>query len=365
MALVSDPGFLCLMVVGLDTARLACGQASVFSPVGLFGLIGVQFFFGAPLLHVYLDYWMNYTVGPADWRPWLGGMAWLNLAGLIAFRIGRHVGARGSRPPARRELHPARFYGLGGALLIVAALAQLLALPERGRHRRLHRRLRAGQALRPRRRSRHGPRDDGRRDLPDRRLHDVRGRDQSARHVRRRGRDDRRVRVLLALCLCSAACAAPQQHRLGDLLGGEVTHCWLRPARPTLAGRRRASWSFMYGYGLYKGVRGAEGLSDLWQGRVSLSELEQRTEKPLGKVLLTDFGRGDIQALILQRSPPALSSPWPDAPTSPRSRRSCRARCGPTGRPTSCSRARSCVSARAPTAPATSRTTSTGSPARR
>ena len=45
---------------------------------------------------------MNYTVGPADWRPWLGGMAWLNLAGLIAFRIGRHVGARGSaaaRPP--------------------------------------------------------------------------------------------------------------------------------------------------------------------------------------------------------------------------------------------------------------------------
>ena len=58
------PAFLCLSIVCLDTAHLACGNVSFFSPVGLFGLFGFHFFFVAPLLNVYLDYWMNYTLMP-------------------------------------------------------------------------------------------------------------------------------------------------------------------------------------------------------------------------------------------------------------------------------------------------------------
>jgi hypothetical protein len=81
-----------------------------------------------------------------------------------------------------------------------------------------------------------------------------------------------------------------------------VTHCWLRPVGWKMAVAGAAGLlMFMYGYGLYKGVRGAEGLGDLLEGRLTLSELEQRSEKPLAKVLLQDLGRGDVQALILQR----------------------------------------------------------------
>jgi hypothetical protein len=36
------PVFLCLVVVALDTALLASGEVALFSPIGLFGLIGVQ-----------------------------------------------------------------------------------------------------------------------------------------------------------------------------------------------------------------------------------------------------------------------------------------------------------------------------------
>jgi hypothetical protein len=81
-----------------------------------------------------------------------------------------------------------------------------------------------------------------------------------------------------------------------------ITHVWLRPlSRRWLVLGALCLIAFMYVYGLYKGVGGAQGMSDLWQGRVTLGELEERTRKPLSKVLLTDFGRGDVQALILQR----------------------------------------------------------------
>jgi hypothetical protein len=105
------PAFLCLLIVCLDTAHLICGNVSFFSPVALFGLFGFHFFFLAPLLNVYLDYWMNYTVMPEDWRPWLGGMACLNLVGLLAFRIGRRLVAGNSFiAAADRELVESRFF---------------------------------------------------------------------------------------------------------------------------------------------------------------------------------------------------------------------------------------------------------------
>ena len=109
--------------------------------------------------------------------------------------------------------------------------------------------------------------------------------------------------ALLALCVLFGGLRGSRSNTVWVIFwAAMVTHCWLRPlGRRSLVGGMLLLVAFMYGYGLYKGVRGAEGLSDLWQGRVSLSELEERTEKPLSKVLLTDFGRGDIQALILQR----------------------------------------------------------------
>jgi hypothetical protein len=57
----------------------------------------------------------------------------------------------------------------------------------------------------------------------------------------------------------------------------------------------------MYVYGLYKGAGGGAGLIDVIDGRMTLSELEERTERPIETVLLVDFGRADVQALVLHR----------------------------------------------------------------
>jgi hypothetical protein len=81
-----------------------------------------------------------------------------------------------------------------------------------------------------------------------------------------------------------------------------VVHLWLRPIpKRVLALGIAALVAFMYVYGLYKGSGGGAGLIEVLEGRMTLAELEDRTEKPIEKVLLVDFGRGDVQAQILQR----------------------------------------------------------------
>jgi hypothetical protein len=81
-----------------------------------------------------------------------------------------------------------------------------------------------------------------------------------------------------------------------------MVHLWIRPlTRGAMIFGAVGILTFMYGYGLYKGADGAEGLVDLAQGRISLGELEQRSEKPVDKVLLQDLARGDVQALVLER----------------------------------------------------------------
>jgi hypothetical protein len=81
-----------------------------------------------------------------------------------------------------------------------------------------------------------------------------------------------------------------------------VVHLWLRPIpKRLLALGIVALAAFMYVYGLYKGSGGGEGLVEVLEGRMTLVELEERTEKPIEKVLLVDFGRGDVQAQILHK----------------------------------------------------------------
>jgi hypothetical protein len=246
---------------------------------------------------------MNYTIGPADWRPWLGGMAWLNLAGLIAFRLARQVAAHAPRPLVRRELDLARFFGLGGALLMIAALAQLWLYRREGgiggfiaayEETKL-----AGET----------PFAGLGRVMMVAEVFPIVAFMLFAVAARRRARPLPAPAVLVMLTVLLAACLL-----FGGLRGSRsntvwvifwaamVTDCWLRPlGRRWLLGGALFLVAFMDGYGLFKGVRGAEGLGDLWQGRLSIAAREERSQKPLSKGLLTDFGRGDIQTLILQR----------------------------------------------------------------
>jgi len=81
------PVWLCGMLIGVDAVDWIRGRCDVFDPVGLIGVLGIHFYFLAPLLHVGTQYWMGYIEPPADWRTWLEAMGWLNVAGLVIYRV--------------------------------------------------------------------------------------------------------------------------------------------------------------------------------------------------------------------------------------------------------------------------------------
>src|SRR5262249_26329541 len=85
------PVTLCGILVGKDAIDWLLGRMNLFDPAGIIGVLGVHFFFLAPLLHVAWDYWLEYVVPPPDWRDWIGEMAFLNLGGLLVYRFVRDL----------------------------------------------------------------------------------------------------------------------------------------------------------------------------------------------------------------------------------------------------------------------------------
>jgi hypothetical protein len=91
------PVLACGVLVGMDAYDWARGRMSLFDPVGIIGLLGLHFFFLAPLLHISWNFLWDVPVPPIDWRADMGGMAILNLIGLLIYRWTRDVFVR--RPP--------------------------------------------------------------------------------------------------------------------------------------------------------------------------------------------------------------------------------------------------------------------------
>jgi hypothetical protein len=121
------PVTACGIVVSLDALPWLRSTRNLFDPVGIIGAIGVHFFFLAPLLHVYWDYWMPYVAAPPDWRPWLGAMAVLNLAGLLMYRavIARRTRqAYISHPSNLWQIRRTRFFAVGIALVLATTMLQ-------------------------------------------------------------------------------------------------------------------------------------------------------------------------------------------------------------------------------------------------
>jgi hypothetical protein len=87
------PVLFCGVLIGCDAVDWFRGQLSLFDPAGIIGLLGVHFFFLAPLLHVAWDSWMKYIDPPPDWRDWLGGMAIVNAAGLVLYSCAKRRAA--------------------------------------------------------------------------------------------------------------------------------------------------------------------------------------------------------------------------------------------------------------------------------
>src|ERR1700730_14595673 len=69
------PVLFCGVLIGCDAIDWFRGRLSLFDPAGIIGLVGVHFFFLAPLLHVTWDSWMLYINPPPDWRDRGGGDA--------------------------------------------------------------------------------------------------------------------------------------------------------------------------------------------------------------------------------------------------------------------------------------------------
>jgi hypothetical protein len=121
------PVLLCGGLAGIDAVGWIFGRRDLFDARGLIGAIGLHFFFAAPLLHVGTEYWMPYVEPPDDWRPWLGRMAWLNVAGLMIYHVCRSLLDR-TRPALYRRvwiIDDARFGPVWAIALAFTAGLQL------------------------------------------------------------------------------------------------------------------------------------------------------------------------------------------------------------------------------------------------
>ena len=118
------PVYLCGVVAAVDAVDWVRGRVGVVDPGGILGLLGVHFFFLAPLLHVAWDWWLPFVVHPPEWRPWLGYMAALNLVSLLAYRVVRDgVGWRGDGGATAAPRGSARTYWQVSPVRIVPLLA--------------------------------------------------------------------------------------------------------------------------------------------------------------------------------------------------------------------------------------------------
>ena len=121
------PLMCCGILVGSDAVRWLRGAYDTFDPKGLVGLLGLHFFFVAPLLFVSLGGVMVEKNAPSEFRPWMGLMGGLNAAGLVLYKLAERRAARGTKvyrtiwaaEPGRTTMR----LGAAVAVSVVCALA--------------------------------------------------------------------------------------------------------------------------------------------------------------------------------------------------------------------------------------------------
>lgn len=121
------PVLACGILIGADALDWLRGRRDIFDPIAIIGLLGVEFFLIAPLLHVTRDYWMPEIIPPPDWREWLGHMAIWNAIGLTIYRATRRRFMRVLQNPKPRtswEIDPRRFWVVVPVALVITAFLQ-------------------------------------------------------------------------------------------------------------------------------------------------------------------------------------------------------------------------------------------------
>lgn len=298
------PVYLCGCLIGIDAVAWFRGHRPLFDPVAVLGVIGVHFFFLAPLLHVAWDYWMPYVVPPYDWRPWLGYMACLNFAGLCAYR---YVVARVERRPLAVQpsvwiLRTNRFGPILGVGLFASLVLQWVVYSTYGGVAGY---VEAFSALS----SRGGSADEFRgmgwvfmvsEAFP---MLVMFGYAVYAR-VTGRGREWWAVLAVLAFFLLAkvyfgglrgsrAAYIWPMFWTIG------IIHLWVRPIPRTFAVVGVAFLVvFMYVYGLYKAYGG--DVVQVVRGS-DIADIARERKRGLDTTVLGDLGRSDVQSYVLYK----------------------------------------------------------------
>ena len=130
------PILFCGVLIGCDAADWFRGRLSLFDPAGIIGLLGVHFFFLAPLLHVAWNSWMRYVEPPPDWREWLGGMAIINAVGLVFYRYARRGVALWERRTTTKEtvwrLNRKLLLWAAGCGMILSGVLQIWVYAQQG-----------------------------------------------------------------------------------------------------------------------------------------------------------------------------------------------------------------------------------------
>ncbi|CAH0119378.1 hypothetical protein PAE9249_01879 [Paenibacillus sp. CECT 9249] len=96
------PVLLCGIAIGTDAVDWLRGKSDPFDLFGVIGMLGVHYFFLAPLLHVHWNIWMGEVSPPDDWREWLGYLSIFNFIGIMIYRIARNVRWGTRRKAAKR-----------------------------------------------------------------------------------------------------------------------------------------------------------------------------------------------------------------------------------------------------------------------
>jgi hypothetical protein len=300
------PVTLCGVLIGIDVVNWLRGRLDTFDPVGILGLLGFYFFFLAPLLHLSMNYWLDYVSYPHDWRDWLGGMAGLNALGLMVYQVSRYFFGLSwpKRPPFRKvswEIDWSRFKVIITLALIFTALLQSWVYAQFGG-------ISGYIAL--------STDPNSYVDQPMQNWGWIFMISESfpilammtfAVYNRRKGISISWITIgpvlliFFALLIYFGGLRGSRANTVWGLFWGVgIIHFWIKPITKKVIGVGCIFLVlFMYFYGFFKGA-GLNGLN-AFTDEAARAELEQKTDRDLNATLLSDLERSDVQAFMLYR----------------------------------------------------------------
>lgn len=296
------PVTLCGILVGADALDWVRGRVGVFDPVGIIGLLGLHFFWLAPLLHVYRDVWMPEVIPPDDWTTWIGWMALWNAGGLVLYRVGRRFFARDLHPRTDTswQIEPHLFWIAVTAVLVISALGQFFVYLQYGGILGYITSIVAGLSG----------------------MEAVQGMGWLltlvetfptfaiiAWVVYARDKEFARSWVIIGLVLLLfftlkmlfGGLRGSRGHTIWGLLSAVgIIHFWIRPIpRKFFLLGGALLFVFMYGYGLFK-AGGLDALQAIGDEQVR-EDIIAQSGRNLDYVILGDLGRSDVQAYVLYK----------------------------------------------------------------